>query len=696
MENLVPISLYSQPNAYTFSRHHKETVYEWYYVEIFHEDSHVVMIFSLKDPFLKNNPGSIYCTWYSKDQLESYSYVQVSQEEHADFSGTVTDFFERKSDKLTFYISCHSLSFGLSLKLSHDLKSSNSDENEQSASDDRIFQKGNTSSHFWQPLIHGNGISLVAEKTAHNGSNRASRFFDVPLAKKLILQNRNSDNLKRKIFSRDAICYVDHNAGFEPLERLRNPWFWWHCHDGDKGEIGYFFPHLNTGHALQSEQNNPPIQDQEFVSALKDIRFVEKITGFGVLYPLRIKNWKVSKIIESAPFYMRGALESDGKEDMDSQLQLSAKRVYGTVESLSPQLVGGRFNQALMKARLAMGSVLTPRVSLEFLEICKAVTQINGKSFYLASLVLPIETRNHAYVTYTFCRMIDDATDDEIVRARFGGSKIIGEMLHFVFSTTTQSSLELSEALKGFLIWFLDHNHCNAVESTADSFAYDLKVFAATFKWEKAPFDALLQGQQEDEEFEQPKTSDDFMHYCYLVAGVVGILMAKAFGAPQSSLPQAVALGNAMQITNILRDVREDCLELNRVYLPVSLFKFDQKSLRQFLETGSQDSEFLKVWHFAFTKLGAQACELYAQALVASQSIPSWPARLCVRLMIGIYGAILGKLLEDPFIAIRQRVVIPFRRKVWIFVCILLRRSPVKCAGLHSSARLSKLKLSLD
>jgi phytoene synthase len=96
-----------------------------------------------------------------------------------------------------------------------------------------------------------------------------------------------------------------------------------------------------------------------------------------------------------------------------------------------------------------------------------------------------------------------------------------------------------------------------------------LRDTVRSFGLERAPFDALIDGVAWDVTLEQIADEADFERYCYLVAGTVGAMMAQLFGVTgPEALGPATDLGIAMQITNILRDVREDYVTRGRVYLP--------------------------------------------------------------------------------------------------------------------------------
>ena len=690
----LPIFMLQGPTGLTHCTRTKGVAYEWYYLELFSGVEHLVLIASLKDPFFDKSPASLYCTWRTGDELEDYGYSKIACC-HEIVAQQVASFFEFRTRHLALSLPSHSGCHAIEIQLrwsEHHLPEA------QSTHDSLATPAWK---HAWQPLAHGAVLQgeihkceyFAAQEHLHF-SKRASSFFDVPLARHLKVRH----DCKSAVFGAESIAYVDHNVGFEPLKELKESWFWWHCHNGQKGEIGYFFPDRKNGYELLSDSTqNRSLDPKVHSPGTWDLQFHLKSSGFGVPYPSGIEKWKVTRLIESAPFYVRAQLVSkDGSP------------TSGTVESLSPNLIGGKFNQILMAARLSEHSHSLVPVHKTFFKFCAEVTSKCGRSFYFSSYVLPKKARQRAYVTYMLCRLIDDATDDVLVRSRYGGSKTVRALLEILFEKEEPNPvLKRHSQLWSFLEFFLSGS-----EISPENFVLNLGRFVRVEGWEKWPFEALLDGQEADESFRQPRDLKDFMHYCYLVAGVVGVLMANVFRAPESSRPQAIALGNAMQITNILRDIREDALDLDRVYLPVrfesnSLSEIHPTELKKLLHSLTHPSELvasavgsayeetkpqaklqptfqtpLQTTLNTIQKLGDNACLLYEEALDGSRRIPSWTSRLCVKVMIGTYGAILGKLRRDPLLSLQQRTVIPFANKLWILVQILFGRSPLKCAGI--------------
>ena len=78
----------------------------------------------------------------------------------------------------------------------------------------------------------------------------------------------------------------------------------------------------------------------------------------------------------------------------------------------------------------------------------------------------------------------------------------------------------------------------------------------------------LIEGCRSDICQQQPRSRDELLDYTYCVACCVGLTSARIMGAGEASYPYAIALGHALQMVNIIRDVAEDCGKSNRIYLP--------------------------------------------------------------------------------------------------------------------------------
>jgi phytoene synthase len=160
--------------------------------------------------------------------------------------------------------------------------------------------------------------------------------------------------------------------------------------------------------------------------------------------------------------------------------------------------------------------------------------------------------------------------------------------------------------------------------------------------------------------------------YCYRVAGTVGLLLAPVLGAAQPAAAEpAVEMGKAMQLTNILRDVRED-LRSGRLYLP-------QDELRAF---GVKEEELERGWitpQFC-ALMRAQvwrARTLYARAAAGVPFLRGPANRMLVRLMGTLYGEILRDIERRGYDVFSARARVPGTRKLALALQVITRPGSV-------------------
>ena len=270
-------------------------------------------------------------------------------------------------------------------------------------------------------------------------------------------------------------------------------------------------------------------------------------------------------------------------------------------------------------------------------EACRVMTRRHAKTFYFASHVLPRQKRGDAYAVYAFCRHVDDQIDlapDEASRLR-----ALDELRHLLLGAYRPEALE---------------------SDPADSLPW-LDAFHETIQRRVIPIDYfadLLAGVEMDLGRVRLANWEELEKYCYHVASVVGLIMVHVLTEPSPELLKpARDLGTAMQLTNILRDIREDW-ERDRLYLPADeLEKFgltEEDIARQ--RTGDS---FQAMMRFQIGR--ARAFYSYAEPGIAG--LPGDGSRFCVRLMSTIYGAILDEIERARYQVYRGRVHVPMARK---------------------------------
>jgi 15-cis-phytoene synthase len=181
------------------------------------------------------------------------------------------------------------------------------------------------------------------------------------------------------------------------------------------------------------------------------------------------------------------------------------------------------------------------------IEYCRAVVQHHSRTFYLGSRFFPADQRAALWTVYAVCRVGDDLVDDPL-----GGSRAMRRL-----------ALER---------WWRNVQSAYAGDGDRGSLWVALGWVARSFDVPRDAFHELYQGLAMDLDGTAYATLDDLELYCRRVAGVVGLMVAPICGyaGGAETLERALRLGQAMQLTNILRDVGED-LGYNRLYLPTAM-----------------------------------------------------------------------------------------------------------------------------
>ncbi|MFG3043586.1 presqualene diphosphate synthase HpnD [Streptomyces sp. NPDC048241] len=275
---------------------------------------------------------------------------------------------------------------------------------------------------------------------------------------------------------------------------------------------------------------------------------------------------------------------------------------------------------------------------------CETVTGQQARNFAYGIRLLPTPERRAMSALYAFSRRVDDIGDGELP----GDVKM--------------DRLEDTRAL-------LARIQAGAVEEDdTDPVAVALTHAAGAFPIPLGGLDELIDGVQMDLRGATYETWDDLKVYCRCVAGAIGRLSLGVFGteagAPgaERAPEYADTLGLALQLTNILRDVREDA-EGGRTYLPADdLAKFGC-SAGFAGPTPPEGSDFAGLVHFEVRRARALFAEGY-------RLLPMLDRRsgACVAAMAGIYRRLLDRIERDPEAVLRGRVSLPGREKAYVAV----------------------------
>lgn len=245
--------------------------------------------------------------------------------------------------------------------------------------------------------------------------------------------------------------------------------------------------------------------------------------------------------------------------------------------------------------------------------LCRAIMKKHGVSYAFATRFFPKRKRDATAVLYAFFRTPDDIVD-------------IG---------TESPEMKLSRLSEWRSRW---QEHVNGERNDTPVLRAAATVFAQ-FKIPSEYGDAFLAAMEQDLSVSSYAAYADLEGYMYGSAAVVGLMMSHVIGFSDSAaLPHAKALGEAMQLTNFLRDIREDLETRGRVYLPVEdLEHFGVTN--DLLRSNTVSSEFRALMRFEI----ARARQLYD---VANRGIHYLDAdgQFAVRLASALYAAILDKI----------------------------------------------------
>ncbi|HXM06837.1 MAG TPA: squalene/phytoene synthase family protein, partial [Candidatus Acidoferrum sp.] len=173
----------------------------------------------------------------------------------------------------------------------------------------------------------------------------------------------------------------------------------------------------------------------------------------------------------------------------------------------------------------------------------------------------------------------------------------------------------------------------------------------------------LVDGCEMDFSHSRYATFTELREYCYLVASVVGRMCVRIFGYTDPvALERADDLGLALQLTNILRDVREDIIDMGRVYLPQ-----DELATHGIPEAALRDGTLAAGWTEYVCEFARRAHEYFVTGYQVLDYIPRRPAA-CVQTMAGIYQELLKKIERDPALPLRARAALSKTEKLRVVV----------------------------
>jgi phytoene synthase len=288
---------------------------------------------------------------------------------------------------------------------------------------------------------------------------------------------------------------------------------------------------------------------------------------------------------------------------------------------------------------------------------CEHVTRTQARNFAYGITLLPGDKRRALSAVYALARRIDDIGDGDLPR----DTKL---------AALAQARAEVTALARG------DSPPGNDLVLVA------LGDAARRFRIPVAAFGELIEGCEADVRGTSYQTFDELEHYCRCVAGSIGRLSLGVFGCadPAVAEPLADALGVALQLTNIIRDIRED-LGNGRVYLPAE----DLKRFGCTLEPGGTLGENGTGGPGADGGAGGmerlirfeadRARGWYARGL-ALMPLLDWRSKASTGAMAGIYLRLLDHMSATPATVLQERMSLPAKEKLGVAARSLLGRTP--------------------
>jgi phytoene synthase len=273
---------------------------------------------------------------------------------------------------------------------------------------------------------------------------------------------------------------------------------------------------------------------------------------------------------------------------------------------------------------------------------CRDLTRREAKNFYYGLKLLKEPKRSAMYALYAYMRLVDDIADDD-ANGRTIEQRAADLAQWAVLTRAAIAAGESGEAPRGHIVW---------------------PAFAAMVGKYKVPaqlFDDMIAGQRQDLTPVPMATFDDLHQYCYRVASVVGVasLYVWGFDGGEATVDLAIDRGIAFQLTNVLRDLREDAAR-GRCYLPadeLTRFGVSEESIAQ----GEESPAFLDLMRFQITR----AREYYGRSAPLEEKVRP-DSRATLGAMTAIYRGILEKIAEDPARVLHQRVGLGKMKKLLI------------------------------
>jgi phytoene synthase len=263
---------------------------------------------------------------------------------------------------------------------------------------------------------------------------------------------------------------------------------------------------------------------------------------------------------------------------------------------------------------------------------CRAVAKSRAKNFYYSFVLLDADRKNAMCAVYAFMRYCDDLSDEP------GATRAAMDRWRAALDDALAGRPDSNPCWPGFL-------------DTVSSFAIPHRYFYE-----------MIEGVASDLEPRPIQTFDELYTYCYRVASVVGLTTIHIFGfTSPEALPLAEKCGIAFQLTNILRDVREDA-DLGRMYLPAEDLERFGVSVED-LKAARKSEQFGALMEFEIER-----ARRYYRESAPLLGLVQPAARASMWALIAIYSSLLDRIAQSYYDVLRRRISLSPAEKALIVV----------------------------
>lgn len=260
---------------------------------------------------------------------------------------------------------------------------------------------------------------------------------------------------------------------------------------------------------------------------------------------------------------------------------------------------------------------------------CQRVAKTEAKNFYYAFRTLPAAKRRAIYAVYAFCRYCDDIADEDLLREE--KRRLLAETRNCLHSPGLEPDDPVFMALEGAI---------------------------SDFAIPRSYLEDVIRGVEMDLDVSRFESFDDLREYCRLVASAVGLICIEIFGYEDpAAIDYAVDFGLAMQLTNIMRDVREDA-ERDRIYIPLEDIRRFGYSERELME-GRNNENFRSLMDFQATRARG-----YFDSGERLMPLLSRESRACAAVLHQLYSRILDRIESTGYDVFERRIGLSVSEKL--------------------------------